>query len=142
MQTHYAHGRAVMVRKVWQLYLIHNSLADLWYVGQTSNGISRIRSHLRPATANPILYADYLRHGVEAFSYRFLDVRYPTQEAATLAELIEVVRRDTVFPRGYNRSIDTAPFMSVKTWDKLRDLAKQGRFTDTGVMIPLATVLP
>lgn len=132
---YYVKGR----EKRWQIYLLQNTVMDRWYVGQTSNGLARIKNHFRKDTANAILWSDVEHYGVKAFRYRFLEMApIYTRDRAVLAELIEIVRRDTIFPRGYNRAIETTPEMSRKTWEKLRQVSEMSRdFRDTGEMLEI-----
>lgn len=128
-------GRTVQ----WRIYVLQNTVVNRWYVGQTSGGIARIKSHFKKSTANAILWHDVEVHGVKSFRYRFLETAtLYTKEMATMRELIEIVKRDTIFPRGYNRNVETTSEMTGKTWEALRQLAdKPHKFYDEGKMLPI-----
>lgn len=121
--------------KAWRLYVIHNSVVDRWYVGQTAYGKSRIKNHFRNSTQNALMMHDVKLHGIDSFLWRFLDPVYHTEEAAKLAEAVMIVQGDTIFPRGYNAMIEIREGYKL---DRLRqELGKTPKFKDLKGLLPL-----
>lgn len=126
--------------KTWRIYVIHNTITKKWYVGQTTVGIRRVKSHFnRPS--NPVIARDLRVHGLESFQYRFLEKEYSSQAHADLIETLEIVRRDTLFPRGYNFQLEIRSDFKVELFAHLEQVFDKSRdFSDKGKMLEASCV--
>jgi hypothetical protein len=105
------------------IYIIHNRVLDMYYVGQSDSVFDRLYKHfLQEPTGNPEIYKDYSLGDTFGISLIPLE----NTSFSSLNELEDnAIRAYNSFPKGYNRmpgNIMDKPFFNNDDYQKVADL--------------------
>lgn len=105
------------------IYIIHNLINDMYYVGQSNSVFDRVYKHfLQEPSGNPDIYNDYSLG--DKFSISLIPLE--NTSFSSLNELEDnAIRAYDSFPNGYNRmpgNIMDQPFFNNSDYQKVADL--------------------